>query len=219
MRTATECPTIVRNKGSVVDAVELFGGYGGTAQGVHRAGAEIKVAANHLRIACETYGANFPDVDVRRADLVDPDAGDYVDPADLPPARVLLVSPSCKHHSLANAQREYAHGPQQSLFGGTEDEDERFANSERSRVSMMAPLRYAAHHHPELVFVENVVEAVKWGPGGGGSTFLWWWAEWDRLGYERRILSLNSQFFPPTPQSRDRVYIVCWRSNSRCPLL
>lgn len=206
----------IGRRGSVVDAVELFGGFGGTAQGIHKAGAEVRVAANHLKIACEVYGTNFPHADVRRADLVDPDAGEYVDPADLPAARVLFASPSCKDHSMANAQKQYARGPQMSLFGD-EEGDVRFANSERSRVSMMAPLRYAAKHAPELVFVENVVEVCHWGPDRDGSTFLWWWKEWERLGYEHRILSLNSQFLPPTPQSRDRVYVICWKKGNAAP--
>jgi DNA (cytosine-5)-methyltransferase 1 len=100
-----------------------------------------------------------------------------------------------------------------------EQEEAAYATSERSRVSMMAPLRYASKHCPELVFIENVNEVVSWGPAGDGSTFLWWLKEWKKLGYDYRLLSLNSQFFPPTPQSRDRLYIVCWRKGNTAPNL
>lgn len=129
---------IVRRVGSVVDAVELFGGFGGTAQGVHAAGAEVRVAANHLPIATECYAKNFPHVDVRRADLVDLDAADYIDPADLPPARLLVASPSCRFHSRANAKKVYLSGLQDALPGLEDDFDhDAYANSERSRVTML----------------------------------------------------------------------------------
>ncbi|MCL4413181.1 MAG: DNA cytosine methyltransferase [Actinobacteria bacterium] len=208
----------VGSRGSTVDAVELFGGFGGTAQGVRTAGAEITVAANHLPIAVECYGRNFPEADVVRADLSDPEAGDYIDPAELPPARLLLASPSCRHHSLANAKKMYRSG-MRALLPELEDEfdHDAYANSERSRVTMVSPLRYAAKHLPELVFVENVVEAAKWGPDRDGSTFRWWLAEWSKLGYEHKVLFLNSMFFPPCPQSRDRMYVCFWRKGNARP--
>ncbi|MHB1712509.1 MAG: DNA cytosine methyltransferase [Acidimicrobiales bacterium] len=207
---------LVSRQGTTVDAVDLFCGYGGTSGAVRAAGAVIKVAANHSKIAIECHAANFPGVDHRRADLSDPDSADYVDPADLPAATLLVASPSCKFHSLANAKKVYARGPQASFFD--EDFDEvAYANSERSRVTMLCPLRYAAKHRPELVVVENVVEAAKWGPNRDGSTFRWWLAEWEKLGYDHEALFFNSMFFPPCPQSRDRMYVVCWRRGNRRP--
>lgn len=209
---------LVNHIGTTVDAVELFGGFGGTAQGVHAAGAEIKVAANHNPIATECYAANFPGTDVRRADLVDVDAADYIDPADLPPARLLLASPSCRFHSRANANKVYQRGLQAALPGLEDDFDhDAYANSERSRVTMMCVIRYAAKHRPELVMVENVVEAACWGPERDGSTFRWWLAEWRKLGYEHDVLFLNSMHFPPCPQSRARMYICLWQTGNRRP--
>ena len=106
------------------------------------------------------------------------------------------------------------------MFDDFDDFDEEaYANSERSRVTMLCPLRYAARHRPEIVIVENVVEAAKWGPARDGSTFRWWLAEWEKLGYEHECVFLNSQFFPPCPQSRDRMYIVLWRKGNRRPNL
>jgi DNA (cytosine-5)-methyltransferase 1 len=211
--------TITR-RGTTVDAIDLFCGYGGSSQGIHAAGAEVKVAANHNQKAIDCHAANYPDVDHRRADLSDPNEADYVDPADLPPATFMWASPSCKFHSLANAKKLYELGPQ-GFLPGLEPEDEfdqvAYANSERSRVTMLCPLRYAARHHPEMVVVENVVEAAKWGPARDGSTFRWWLAEWEKIGYEHEELFLNSMHFPPCPQSRDRMYVVCWRKGNRRP--
>lgn len=209
---------LVNRTGATVDAVELFGGFGGTAQGVHAAGAEIKVAANHLPIATECYAANFPGTDVRRADLVDVDAADYIDPADLPPARLLLASPSCRYHSRANAHKVYQRGLQASLPGLEDDFDhDAYANSERSRVTMMCVIRYAAKHRPELVMVENVVEVCFWGPDRDGSTFRWWLNEWTKLGYDYEVLFLNSAHFAPCPQRRERCYICFWLKGNRRP--
>lgn len=204
--------------GDRVEAVDLFCGFGGSSQGIHAAGADVRLAANHNQLSLDCHAANFPETDHCRADLSDPDAADYVDPADLPPAAFLWASPSCKHHSPANARKVYAQGPQGRLFADGEELDEELhANSERSRVTMMCPLRYAARHRPEIVVVENVLEVTAWGPGRDGSTFRWWLEEWGHLGYEHEALFLNSMFFAPCPQSRDRIYIVLWRRGNRRP--
>lgn len=130
-----------------------------------------------------------------------------------------IVVHNCKDHSQANAEKLYEKGPQAQLaFDDEEDfDDVRYANSERSRVSMCCPLRYARRHRPEIVVVENVPLAAKWGPGRNGTTFRWWLNEWTRLGYEYRVLFLNSMFFPPCPQSRDRLYVVLWKKGNKAP--
>lgn len=204
--------------GDRVEAIDLFAGWGGSSQGIRAAGAEVRLAANHDRLAIDCHSANFPDTDHCRADLSDPESADYLDPADLPPSAFLWASPSCRFHSPANARKVYAEGPQARLFADGEGFDEEaYANSERSRVTMLCPLRYAARHRPEIVVVENVVEVTLWGPARDGSTFRWWLAEWQTLGYEARPLFLNSMHFPPCPQSRDRVYVVLWRRGNRAP--
>ena len=67
-------------------------------------------------------------------------------------------------------------------------------------------LRFAEQMAYDCIVVENVVEATKW----------IFWATWrkglDDLGYEVRILSHNSMHHG-VPQSRDRIYVVCWRKG------
>jgi len=69
-----------------------------------------------------------------------------------------------------------------------------------------------------VILVENVVEVVNW--------VMWpaWHHAMELLGYEVRIVSLNSMVawsgkdgLAAAPQSRDRVYVVCWRRGMRGP--
>lgn len=204
--------------GSTVNAIDLFCGFGGSSQGIHAAGAELSLAANHDPHSINVHSKNYPEVEHVRADISDPDAASYSDPAAFPHARFLWASPSCRYHSPANARKVYRSGPQRSLFEVDEFDHELYAKSERSRVTMMCPLRYAAHQYPELVIVENVVEAAKWGPGKDGTTFQWWLKEWAKLGYEWEATFFNSMHFG-VPQSRDRMYVVFWKKGNRRPNL
>lgn len=64
----------ISRRGTVVNALDCYCGFGGSAQGIQAAGAEIIGAANHNKLAIECHAANFPNVNHYRADLVDPDS-------------------------------------------------------------------------------------------------------------------------------------------------
>lgn len=206
-------------------------GFGGSSQGIHKSGATVRVAANHSELALDCHAKNFPQTEHWQADMVDASdpqvldrkgkkvSGRYLDPATLPAARYSWFSPACTHHSMANAKKIYARGLQVALFEDEDWDHQRYANSERSRVTMSCVLKYAAARRPEIVVVENVVEVTKWGPNGNGATFKWWLAELDKLGYDHHLCWFNSMFFPPCPQSRDRLYIVAWRKGNTAPTL
>ena len=81
---------------------------------------------------------------------------------------------------------------------------------------MSCVIRYADAHRPDLMIVENVVEAAKWGPNRNGETFRWWLGQLDNLGYRTRPLMLNSAAFG-VPQMRDRMFVICWRKTMRTP--
>lgn len=211
-------PASVARRGFTLDAVDIFAGFGGSSRGIHAAGAEVRCAANHNELAIDVHSTNFPETDHVVADLLDRDSDTYTDPADLPAARFLWASPSCRHHSQANSEKVYKRGPS-VLDELTGEEEDPYEKSERSRATMLCPLRYAAKHQPEIVCVENVVEAIKWGEGRNGNTFKWWLREWNKLGYEYEILFLNSMFFQPCPQTRDRIYVALWRRGNRKPNL
>lgn len=67
-------------------------------------------------------------------------------------------------------------------------------------------VRFAEQIRYSAMVVENVVEATKW--------VLWeaWTKALRDLGYDFRIVSHNSMHHS-VPQSRDRIYIVCWRDG------
>src|SRR6185369_14399379 len=218
VRTKTVIANISR-RGSIVDAIDFYCGFGGSSQGIKAAGAVIVAAANHLDIAIQCHGANFPEVNHYRADLVNSDSADYMDAAELPAARFAWFSPGCTHHSPANAKKIYQRGRQAALFEEHDFDEVAYANSERSRVTMSCVLRYADRHRPEILVVENVVEVTLWGPGRDGSTFAGWKRTLANMDYEMEFLFLNSQFFAPCPQSRDRLYIVAWKKGNKRPNL
>jgi site-specific DNA-cytosine methylase len=199
-----------------VTAADYFCGGGGASDGVVRAGVDLKYAVNHDSIAIATHAANHPDVDHHQVDLLTYDIGKF------PSVRMAHFSPSCKHHSQANAHKVYEQPTVLSEFiaglDGHEEARSGYANSERSRVTMSCVLRYAATHYPDTMIVENVVEAAKWGPNRDGSTFAWWLRELDKLGYETEPVFLNSVAFG-VPQSRDRMFVACWRRGMRAPNL
>lgn len=71
--------------------------------------------------------------------------------------------------------------------------------------------RFAEVHRYELIVVENVVEARQW------VMFDAWLQAMQALGYDHQAVFWNSMFAPPTPQSRDRMYMVFWRQGNPAP--
>jgi DNA (cytosine-5)-methyltransferase 1 len=209
-----------RTRDSVV-ALDMFSGAGGSSQGIEAAGIDVWYAANHWDYAVRLHEANHPGAEHFVADLVDTEATDYYHPEHLPRADLLWASPSCTNHSTANATRAYERNL--SLFDiHDETYEAEVTHSERSRATAVCVLQYARKHQPKVIVVENVVEFCQWGRQvgnsrkGDGSTFRWWLGELHALGYETRVLFLNSMFLG-VPQSRDRVYIACWQRGLRTP--
>lgn len=73
--------------------------------------------------------------------------------------------------------------------------------------------RFAEYHNYNIIIVENVVDAAKWR--------LWdsWLQAMKALGYDHEIVYINSMFAHPTPQSRDRLYVVFWKHGNKKPNL
>lgn len=178
-----------------VTVTDLFCGAGGSSIGAEAAGARLVMAANHWRLAIETHNTNFPHADHDCADV------SQVNPRRYPRTDVLIASPECTNHSSAKTSKARS-----TLWDPTAD-----AQEERSRATMWDVPRFAEHHRYELVIVENVVEARRWAPYDA------WLGAMGALGYDHRALYLNSFIAHPTPQSRDRMYVVFWRRGNPAP--
>lgn len=176
-----------------ITVTDLFCGAGGSSLGALFAGLVPYLALNHWDIAIRTHNMNFPDC---RHDCRDVQA---TDPRRYPSTDVLLASPECTNHSLAKGKKRPHYTA--DLFGTQLIKPE----DERSRATMWDVVRFAEYHDYRVVIVENVVDAYNWIP------FPSWLDSMDRLGYDHEIVFFNSQFAFPTPQSRDRMYVVFWK--------
>lgn len=170
------------------DAIDFFAGMGGMTAAFKLAGGRVRHAANHWTKSTFAHGENFGDTEHTLGDL------SVMDPKRLPKgfARHLVCAPECRRHSSASNWS-------QAVMELAPYDPKR--ETERSRSTMWCPQRWAAWHRFESVTCENVVEVTKWNQFGA------WVREWDRLGYNLQIVSLNSAFFF-APQSRDRVALV-----------
>jgi DNA (cytosine-5)-methyltransferase 1 len=188
-------------KNSYITVTDQFCGAGGSSQGATSAGAEVKLALNHWKLAIETHNTNFPNT---AHDCTDISA---CDPRRYNSTDILITSPECTNHSLAKGQKQVQ--KQIDLFNSGKQD----AAAERSRATMWDVCRFAEYHNYNAIVVENVVDARKW------VMFDAWLNAMYALGYQHKCVYLNSQHCFPTPQSRDRMYIVFWKKGNKAPML
>ena len=186
-------------KQSYVTVTDQFCGAGGSSTGAVAAGAEVVMALNHWKLAIETHNSNHPQT---RHDCTDISA---CDPRRYPSTDILITSPECTSHSLAKGARRQTR--QSSLFGTAAPDPA----AERSRATMWDVVRFAEYHRYNLIIVENVADARQW------ETWDAWLHAMRLLGYEHKVVYFNSMFAHPTPQSRNRMYVVFWKKGNRAP--
>lgn len=186
-------------KNSYLTVTDQFCGAGGSSIGATRAGAEIKLAMNHWKLAIETHNSNFPNVDHICTDI------SATDPRRYPSTNILITSPECTNHSLAKGKPRRFY--ERDLLGNVLIDPA----EERSRATMWDVPRFAEYHDYEIIVVENVVDAGKWR--------LWdsWLQAMHALGYDHKVVYFNSMFAWPTPQSRDRMYTIFWKHGNSIP--
>lgn len=187
-------------KKSYITVTDQFCGAGGSSVGATKAGAELILALNHWDKAIETHNSNFPSA---LHDCTDISA---CDPRRYPSTDILLTSPECTNHSLAKGVKRKGQ-MQPDLFGEYKIDPA----EERSRATMWDVPRFAEIHNYNVIIVENVVDARNW------RLYDAWLHAMKLLGYEHKSLYFNSMHAWPTPQSRDRMYIVFWKSGNRAP--
>lgn len=198
----------MRRKSSTITLTDQFCGAGGSGQGAKKAldkvGGELKLALNHWKLATETYNTNFPSTSVDCTDI------SACDPRRYPSTDILITSPECTTHSPAGGNNHKQLKKQMDLFNSGKIDPA----TERSRATMWDVCRFAEYHRYNVIIVENVVEAkTRW------PLFDNWLSAMHTLGYDHRCLYHNSMHHLPTPQSRDRMYVVFWRRGNRPPNL
>ncbi|HBB00717.1 MAG: multidrug DMT transporter [Bacteroidetes bacterium GWD2_45_23] len=193
-------------KKSYLTVTDQFCGAGGSSQGVRRlaqnmgGGLEVKLAMNHWDLAIKTHNTNFPDTDHDCADV------SATDPRRYQSTDILITSPECTNHTIAKGvSRKYQ--LTKNLFGDLTIDP----GAIRSRATMWDVPRFAEIHNYNLIIVENVVEARVW--------IMWdaWLHAMHNLGYTHKCVYLNSMHALPTPQSRDRMYVVFWKKGNPVP--
>lgn len=187
----------------MITITDQFCGAGGSSAGARGVdGVEIKLALNHWRLAVETHNTNFPNT---LHDCTDISAAD---PRRYPSTDILITSPECTNHSLAKGKKRKNQAQMHLWEQGKLDPAE-----ERSRATMWDVPRFAEYHKYKAIIVENVVDARHW--------IMWdaWLHAMQSLGYDWEIVYHNSMFAWPTPQSRDRMYVVFWLKGNKRPNL
>lgn len=193
----------------MLTVTDLFCGAGGSSTGaIQVPGVRVVIAANHWQLACDVHNLNHQDTDHAAVDL------HQEQPSYFPRTDVLWASPECTKWSPASGS-----APRPAIEEGLFEDPLSDEAANRSRLLMFDVLRFADHHRYRAMVVENVVDVAT------QSQYRLAWYEWRRqlaaLGYRHRVVSLNSMhaqtFGPPAPQSRDRIYIVCWRAGERAP--
>lgn len=185
-------------KKTYITATDLFCGAGGSSQGATKAGAEVVMAVNHWQLAVDTHATNFPKTAHDCNDI------SQADPRRYPATDILIASPECTNHSLAKGRKRNQQA-QLELWNNSQPDPA----EERSRATMWDVPRFAEYNDYRAIIVENVVDARKWK--------MWdaWIHAMQLLGYEHEIVYTNSMFHWPTPQSRDRMYVVFWKGIKR----
>jgi len=192
-------------KNSYITVTDQFCGAGGSSQGVRNfsnkigGGVEVKMALNHWKLAIETHNTNFPDTFHDCTDI------SACDPRRYMSTDILITSPECTNHSLAKGKKRIQ--SQMDLFNQSILDP----SAERSRATMWDVPRFAEYHNYNLIIVENVVDARSW--------VMWeaWLNAMNLLGYNHKCVYLNSMHAHPTPQSRDRMYVVFWKKGNKTP--
>lgn len=175
----------------------MFCGAGGSSQGARDAGIEVKLAMNHWKLAIETHSANFPETDHDCADI------SASDPRRYESTDILIASPECTNHSLAKGKGKTR--KQLNMFETQKQAED------RSRATMWDVPRWAEYHDYNIIITENVVDAKRW------IMYDAWIKAMQLLGYDYRECFLNSMHFHPTPQSRDRLFVVFWKKGNKAP--
>lgn len=184
-------------------AIDFFCGMGGSSTGATYAKVSVTHAANHEKTAIDCHAANHPQTEHDLVNLQTCNVDRYPKHPTF-----ALFSPECRAHTVASGKVKPTLYKQLNLL-----EDEIIDPlAERSRLTAYEVVRFTQYLQPAFAIVENVIEFTKY------HLFEKWLHEITSLGYNYKLLSLNSQFLG-VPQSRDRLFVVFWLKSIPTPNL
>ena len=172
---------------SKLKVASLFCGCGGLDYGFEKAGYELVWSNDFDKYAVQTYNANF------RNKALCADIND-INPSDIPKHDVLIGGFPCQPFSMMGHQQGF-NDQRGTLF---------------FRVTEIIKNQKERGHQPSIVVLENVRNLLK---HDNGNTIRVIKEELEELGYTVFPNMLNSADYG-VPQTRNRVYLVCFLDRS-----
>ena len=163
----------------------FFAGVGGIDKGFELAGFQTIFANDIDKNASITYKANFPNVEFSLKDIK------YLDEnTEIPNFDILLAGFPCQAFSVAGYRQGF--------------------NDEKGRGNLFFELaRIIKVKKPKVIFLENVKNLIS---HDNGNTYAVISDTLRELGYHIKPFILNACTYGNTPQTRERIYIICFRN-------
>ena len=165
---------------------DMFSGVGGIALGFKQAGFSILWGNDFDKFACETYSLNFPEHRLYADDVKN------IDPSDLKYVDVITAGFPCPAFSVAGYQKGF-NDPRGELFFDVV----RFIDVIRPKVYLLENVRNLVSHDKGRTF--KIIKHVLI----------------EELNYSFIPFILSAYEHGDIPQSRQRVYIVGFRDESK----
>lgn len=162
----------------------FFAGVGGIDKGFEAVGFKTIYANEFDANAATTYRANYPDVHLDVCDIRTLDEN-----IDIPDFDIMLAGFPCQAFSIAGYQQGF--------------------DDEKGRGNLFFELmRIIRVKKPKIVFLENVKNLVG---HDNGNTFQVISDCLEKEGYHVKSMVMNASNYGNIPQTRERIYIVCFK--------
>lgn len=164
----------------------FFAGVGGIDIGFENAGFETIYANEMDKHAATTFQANFSNVHIDICDIQNLDEN-----KDIPDFDIMLAGFPCQAFSVAGYRQGF--------------------DDEKGRGNLFFDLlRIIKVKKPKILFLENVKNLIA---HDNGNTFEVITSSLEKEGYFVKNMVLNSSQYGNVPQTRERIYIVAFRSK------
>lgn len=165
----------------------FFAGVGGIDKGFENAGFETIYANEIDKYAAQTFEANFPNINLQIGDIKE------IDEKTIPDFDVMIAGFPCQTFSIAGHRQGF--------------------HDEKGRGNLFFDLlRIIDEKKPNVVFLENVKNLFT---HDERRTYARIEQELVDRGYDVTPMVLNASEYGNVPQSRERIYIVCFKDKKQ----